>query len=62
MKKIITNPYFMDVIKVLIIFGTLRLLNIYHNPQNNNWELLILIAVALGIRYFFRKPKTQILK
>jgi hypothetical protein len=60
MKKIINNPYLMDIIKVLIIFGTLRLLNIYHKSENNNLGLLILLIVVLSVRYFFRKHKTKL--
>jgi len=57
MKKINSNPYLMDTIKVFILFGTLRLLNIYHKSDNNTLELFILLIVVFGVSYIFRKSK-----
>ena len=57
MKKINTNAYFIDIIKVLMIFGTLRLLNIYHKSENNTLELIVLFVVVFGVSYIFRKSK-----
>ena len=47
----------MDTIKVFILFGTLRLLNIYHKSDNNTLELFILLIVVFGVSYIFRKSK-----
>jgi len=60
MKKINSNPYLMDTIKVIIIFGTLRLLNIYHKSDNNTLELFILLIVVFGVSYIFRKSKKDV--
>jgi hypothetical protein len=60
MKKINSNPYLIDTIKVLIIFGTLRLLNIYHKSDNNTLELFILLIVVFGVSYIFRKSKEDV--
>ena len=60
MKKLISNPIVLDIIKVSIIFTTLRLLNIFHKDQNNTPELLVFLIVVIGVKFFFRRPKVQL--
>jgi hypothetical protein len=60
MKKLISKPIVLDIIKVVIIFGTLRILNIYHKSEHTTSELVILLTVILGVKFFLRNPKPQL--
>ena len=60
MKKLISKPVVLNIIKVVIIFGTLIILNIYHKSENTTSELVILWTVIIGVKFFLRNPKPQL--
>jgi hypothetical protein len=58
MKKFLLKPYVLDVIKVAIIFATLKLLNKHYMPGNNTGLTLFLLVVVL-VKFIFRKSVVE---
>lgn len=58
MKKLLLKPYVLDIIKVAIIFGTLKLLNMHYKPGNNSGLALFLLVVVL-VKFIFRKSVVE---
>jgi hypothetical protein len=60
MKKFLSKPLVLDIIKVAILISTIKILNNYYKP-GNTWAVGLLLLVALLLKFIFRKPKEQTL-
>ncbi len=58
MKKVLSKPLVLDIIKAAILFGTLKILNNYYKP-GNTWAVGLLLLIALLLKYILRKPKLE---
>jgi hypothetical protein len=58
MKKFLLKPYMLDIIKVAIIFSTLKLLNMHYKPGNTSGLALFLLVVVL-VKFIFRKSVVE---
>jgi hypothetical protein len=54
MKKFLSKLLVLDIIKVAILFGTIKILNNYYKPGNNTGLALFLLVVVL-VKFIFSK-------
>jgi hypothetical protein len=58
MKKLLLKPYVLDIIKVAILCGTLKLLNMHYKTGNTS-ELALFLLVVVFVKFIFRKSVVE---